>query len=160
MFWLFISLKYKIDTNLFNGKTYWNSPRKPLTLRNAWYYFRCHFQKKIRYKVFANIFENREFSFIHRQFKAEIRGQLGVYLWITPFLGPFPSAPKPTPPVTDDGGLYFGVDDLPAKTEDYYNSSVLSSGVSVPDLKERIKNGQKMIEDEFKVQFFITSGTL
>eukprot|EP00105_Crassostrea_gigas_P011263 XP_011426840.1 PREDICTED: receptor-type tyrosine-protein phosphatase mu-like isoform X2 [Crassostrea gigas] len=64
--------------------------------------------------------------------------------------GPFPSAPKPAPPVTDDGGLYFGVDDLPAKTEDYYNSSVLSSGVSVPDLKERIKNGQKMIEDEFK----------
>lgn len=57
--------------------------------------------------------------------------------------------------MTDDGGLYFGVDDLPAKTEDYYNSSVLSSGVSVPDLKERIKNGQKMIEDEFKVQFFI-----
>lgn len=60
--------------------------------------------------------------------------------------------------MADDGGLYFGVDDLPTKTEDYYNSSVLSSGVSVPDLKDRIKNGQKMIEDEFKVRFFIISG--
>lgn len=62
--------------------------------------------------------------------------------------------------MADDGGLYFGVDDLPTKTEDYYNSSVLSSGVSVPDLKDRIKNGQKMIEDEFKVRCFTITGSV
>lgn len=41
----------------------------------------------------------------------------------------------------DDGGFYFGVDDLLVKIEDYYNFSVLFSGVFVLDLKECIKNG-------------------
>ncbi|XP_048761472.2 uncharacterized protein LOC125670387 isoform X2 [Ostrea edulis] len=64
--------------------------------------------------------------------------------------GPFRSAPKPAPPVSDDGGLYFGVDDEPYKSEDYYNASVFACGIPIPVLKKHIKTDQKRIEDEFK----------
>ncbi|XP_062609519.1 uncharacterized protein LOC134271306 [Saccostrea cucullata] len=64
---------------------------------------------------------------------------------------PFLSRPKPAPPVVaDDSSLYFGVDDVPSKTEDYYNASVFACGIPIPELKNVIKTDQKRIEEEYK----------
>ncbi|XP_061168121.1 uncharacterized protein LOC133177046 [Saccostrea echinata] len=64
--------------------------------------------------------------------------------------GPFRSLPKPAPPLSDDSGLYFGVDDVPSKTEDYYNASVFACGIPIPALRDLIKNDQRRIEEEYK----------